>query len=149
MTEEFAIYAHQLTKTFKTSRGSILAVDHLSFGVKPGETFGLIGPDGAGKSTTTRLMLGLLRRDSGESRLLGYDCLHEIYPIRERTGYIAQQFILPADMTVQENMNFFANLHGISTAEKNKRIPELLHFAGLSEFTQRLAGKLSGGMPAA
>jgi ABC-2 type transport system ATP-binding protein len=146
MTEEFAIYANQLTKTFKTSRGSILAVDHLSFAVKPGETFGLIGPDGAGKSTTTRLMLGLLRRDSGESRLLGYDCLHEIYPIRERTGYIAQQFILPADMTVQENMNFFANLHGISTAEKNKRIPELLHFAGLSEFTDRPAGKLSGGM---
>ena len=65
MTEEFAIYAHQLTKTFKTSRGSILAVDHLSFVVKPGETFGLIGPDGAGKSTTTRLMLGLLRRLHG------------------------------------------------------------------------------------
>ena len=68
MTEEFAIYAHQLTKTFKTSRGSILAVDHLSFGVKPGETFGLIGPDGAGKSTTTRLMLGLLGMLCGEQR---------------------------------------------------------------------------------
>jgi ABC-2 type transport system ATP-binding protein len=141
-----AIYAEDLVKRFKTRRGSITAVNGISLEVCQGETFGLIGPDGAGKSTTMRLILGLLRRDGGKSGVLGYDSLREVYEIRERTGYIAQIFALPADLSVLENMQFFANLHGISAGQQKERIPELLKFAGLSEFTGRPAGKLSGGM---
>jgi ABC-2 type transport system ATP-binding protein len=92
------------------------------------------------------VILGLLKRDGGESSILGYDSMREVYSIREETGYIAQQFALPNDMTVIENIRFFADLHGIPEAIKRERIPELLRFAGLLEFTARPAGKLSGGM---
>lgn len=146
METEIAISAQNLVKRFKTRRGTIAAVDGISLEVRCGETYGLIGPDGAGKTTTLRVILGLLRRDEGQSSILGYDSMHNVYEIRERTGYIAQTFALPADMTVLENMVFFANLHGIDQQEQKLRIPELLKFAGLSEFTSRPAGKLSGGM---
>jgi len=146
MAAEITISAHGLVKRFQTQRGAITAVDHVDLEVRQGETFGLIGPDGAGKSTTTRVILGLLRRDEGESGILGFDSMRDSYAIREQVGYIAQQFALPADMTVMENMSFFANLHGIHRSTQKKRILELLDFAGLSEFTARPAGKLSGGM---
>jgi len=143
---EFAISAKGLTKQFKTRRGMITAVENLSLQVKPGETYGLIGPDGAGKSTTTRVILGLLTRTGGESRILGFDSMADTYAIRERVGYIAQQNVLPADLTVMENMRFFASVQCVDPAEQKKRIPELLAFAGLGNFTNRLAGRLSGGM---
>jgi ABC-2 type transport system ATP-binding protein len=146
MGSELVISAHDLVKTFKVNKGTITAINHISFQVQRGETFGLIGPDGAGKSTTLRVILGLLKRDGGESSILGYDSMREVYSIREETGYIAQQFALPNDMTVIENIRFFADLHGIPEAIKRERIPELLRFAGLLEFTARPAGKLSGGM---
>ncbi len=146
MATEIAISADHLVKRFKTRRGVITAVDNVSLEVRCGDTFGLIGPDGAGKTTTLRVILGLLRRDAGESSILGFDSMQEVYEIRERTGYIAQTFALPADMTVLENMRFFANLHGIMLEQQTQRIPELLKFAGLSEFTSRQAGQLSGGM---
>lgn len=146
MESEIAISAQNLVKRFKTRRGVITAVDGINLEVNCGDTFGLIGPDGAGKSTTTRVILGLLRRDEGHSSILGFDSMHSVYAIRERTGYIAQTFALPADMTVLENMYFFANLHGIEAGVQKKRIPELLKFAGLGEFTSRPAGQLSGGM---
>ena len=146
MDNEIAISTRDLVKQFKGRRSVVTAIDHVSLDVKKGETFGLIGPDGAGKSTTTRVILGLLRRDSGESSVLGFDSMRDVYAIRERSGYIAQQFALPADMTVLENMRFFADLHGISSKEQKKNIDQLLHFAGLTEFTSRLAGRLSGGM---
>ncbi len=141
-----AISAKGLTKHFKTRRGSIAAVDNLTLEVAPGETYGLIGPDGAGKSTTTRVILGLLTRTAGESSILGFDSMRDTYPIRERVGYIAHQNVLPADLTVMENMQFFAGIQCVSRADQKKRIPELLAFAGLSDFTGRLAGRLSGGM---
>jgi ABC-2 type transport system ATP-binding protein len=141
-----AISAHELTKTFKTPKGLVTAVDHLSLQVAPGETFGLIGPDGAGKTTTVRVILGLMTRTAGESAILGFDSMRDTYAIRERVGYIAQQNVLPADLTVMENMRFFAGVQNVSREEQAKRIPELLAFAGLSAFTNRLAGKLSGGM---
>jgi ABC-2 type transport system ATP-binding protein len=144
--DEIAILADGLVKKFKTPGGWITAVDGLSFQVRRGETFGLIGPDGAGKTTATRLILGLLSRTDGSSQILGFDPLHETYQVRERVGYIAQQFALPADLTVMENMRFFARVQGMSRDEQDKYIPELLAFAGLSNFTARLAGKLSGGM---
>lgn len=143
---ELAISAKGLTKQFKTRRGMITAVENLSLQVKPGETYGLIGPDGAGKSTTTRVILGLLTRTAGESRILGFDSMADTYEIRERVGYIAQQNVLPADLTVMENMRFFASVQCVDPAEQKKRIPELLAFAGLGNFTNRLAGRLSGGM---
>jgi ABC-2 type transport system ATP-binding protein len=143
---ELAISAHGLVKKFNTGKDWVTAVDNLSLQVAPGETYGLIGPDGAGKTTTTRVILGLLTRTAGESSILGFDSMRDIYPIREHVGYIAQQFALPADLTVMENMQFFAGVQGVSRAEQKKRIPELLAFAGLSDFTGRPAGKLSGGM---
>ncbi|HSJ52471.1 MAG TPA: ABC transporter ATP-binding protein, partial [Anaerolineae bacterium] len=92
------------------------------------------------------MILGLLTRTAGESSILGYDSMRDAYAIRERVGYIAQQFALPPDMTVMENMRFFASVQGVSGREQRRRIPELLEFAGLSRFTDRLAGQLSGGM---
>ena len=100
MDQDIAISAHKLTKQFKTRHGALLAVDAVSLDVRQGETFGLIGPDGAGKTTLTRVILGLLRRTAGQSSILGYDSMRAPYAIRERVGYIAQQFSLPADLTV-------------------------------------------------
>jgi ABC-2 type transport system ATP-binding protein len=143
---EAAIVAGGLTKKFKNRRGETTTVDNLSLQVARGETYGLIGPDGAGKTTTTRVLLGLMTRTGGQSSILGFDSMRDTYQIRERVGYIAQQFVLPADLTVIENMRFFAGVQGMSREAQIKRIPELLAFAGLSRFESRLAGQLSGGM---
>ena len=149
-----AIVARDLVKEYKTAGGVLssarqrgpAAVDGVSLTVTRGETFGLIGPDGAGKTTLTRVLLGLLARTAGESRVFGYDSMTEPYAIRERVGYIAQRFALPADMTVMENLRFFADVQGVGRADQRRRIPELLEFAGLTKFTKLLAGRLSGGM---
>jgi ABC-2 type transport system ATP-binding protein len=146
MNRQSAILAQSLSKQFKTRQGAVLAVDGVDLEVQPGETFGLIGPDGAGKTTLTRVILGLLKRTAGQSSVLGYDSMRAPYAIRERVGYIAQQFSLPPDLTVMENMRFFADVHGVSERDQKGRIPELLEFAGLTSFTRRLAGRLSGGM---
>src|SRR5271157_5862728 len=146
MTDEIALSMEGLSKRFRTSGGWNIAVDHLSLQVRRGETYGLIGPDGAGKTTTIRLLLGLLSRTEGKSSILGFDSMNDAYEIRERVGYIAQQFVLPADLTVMENMSFFANIQGVTRDEQKNRIPELLAFASLTDFTGRLAGQLSGGM---
>lgn len=146
MSGGVTIFTQGLVKRFKTRRGAVTAVDGVTLQVRRGETYGLIGPDGAGKTTTTRTILGLLTRTAGESSILGYDSMRDTYKIRERVGYIAQQFALPPDMTVMENMRFFAQVQGVSRDDQRRRIPELLEFAGLSDFTKRLAGRLSGGM---
>ena len=145
------ITTRELVKRFKTANKSKAAqpppaVDHVTLQVERGETFGLIGPDGAGKTTLVRLILGLLSRTEGESAILGFDSLRDTYSIRERVGYIAQQFALAADLTVMENLRFFARIHSVSAADQQRRLPELLELANLAEFTGRLAGKLSGGM---
>lgn len=141
-----AIYTQDLVKTFKTDRGKLTAVDHVTLEIQPGEMFGLIGPDGAGKTTIVRLILGLLSRTSGKSGVMGCDSMRDLYGIRSKVGYIAQQFALSPDLTVLENMRFFARVHCISTQDERQRIPDLLELAGLSNFTARLAGHLSGGM---
>jgi ABC-2 type transport system ATP-binding protein len=147
MDNNMTIRTKGLVKQFKTRKGAILtAVDGVTLQVRRGETYGLIGPDGAGKTTTVRVILGLLKRSAGESEILGYDSMRDTYDIRERVGYISQQFALPRDLTVLENMRFFANVQGVSKKAQAQKIPELLEFAGLSEFTKRLAGRLSGGM---
>lgn len=146
MNDNPVIYTHGLVKSFETRSGGVTAVAGVDLAVDRGETFGLIGPDGAGKTTLVRVLLGLLARTLGDSRVLGYDSMTQPYAIRERTGYIAQRFALPGDMTVLENLRFFAGVHCVSRQDQRRRIPELLEFAGLSEFTGRLAGRLSGGM---
>ncbi|MBN1976023.1 MAG: ABC transporter ATP-binding protein [Anaerolineae bacterium] len=146
MNDQVTIFAKDLVKQFRTRSGVVDAVNGVTLQVRRGETYGLIGPDGAGKTTTTRVILGLLKRTAGESRILGYDSMHDTYEIRERVGYIAQQFALPGDLTVMENMRFFADVQGVSRDEQRRRIPELLEFAGLSDFTNRLGSQLSGGM---
>jgi ABC-2 type transport system ATP-binding protein len=143
---EPAIAASQLVKQFSTRQGQVTAVDRITLRVDQGEIFGLIGPDGAGKTTTIRVLMGLLKRTEGTSNVLGYDSMRDLYAIRERVGYIAQHFALPADMTVIENLRFFANVHQVSRRAKRERIPRLLDFAGLRQFTDRPAGQLSGGM---
>lgn len=143
---ESSIATKGLIKRFKTRKGWVTAINDLSLQVKPGETYGLIGPDGAGKTTTIRVVLGLLSRTQGESSILGLDSMRDTYQIRERIGYIAQQFVLPADLTVMENMLFFAKIQNVEHDKQKKRISELLDFAGLTSFTSRLSGQLSGGM---
>src|SRR5271169_1274345 len=113
MIDEIAVSTERLSKRFKISSGWNTAVDHLSLQVRRGETYGLIGPDGAGKTTTIRLLLGLLSHTEGRSSILGFDSMNDAYEIRERVGYIAQQFVLPADLTVLENISFFANIQGV------------------------------------
>ncbi len=146
ISDEITISTKGLVKQFKTQTGRVTAVNDVKLKVLRGETFGLIGPDGAGKTTMTRVILGLLSRTAGESSILGYDSMRDPYKIRERVGYIAQQFALPGDLTVMENMRFFAKVQGVSREEQRRRIPELLEFAGLSQFTGRLGKRLSGGM---
>ncbi len=130
----------ELVKSFDATR----AVDGLTFDIAPGEMFGVIGPDGAGKTTTLRMMCGLLRPDAGEVRLFGAD------PFRARNasvtsiGYVPQRFSLYGDLSIDENIAFFARLHGVSQfADRRTR---LLTMTGLLPFRDRLASKLSGGM---
>ena len=144
--EKTIIYTRELLKLFKNGKDVLTAVDHLSLQVISGETYGLIGPDGAGKTTTIRTILGLLTRTGGESSVLGCDSMLNTYSIREQVGYIAQSNVLPANLTVMENMHFFANIHGVTYKDQQKKIPELLSFTGLANFSNRPAGALSGGM---
>ena len=146
VSAEVTIAARGLVKRFRTRRGPITAVAGVDVSVRRGEIFGLIGPDGAGKTTTIRVILGLLKRTAGESSILGYDSMRDPYDIREKVGYIAQQFALPGDMTVMENMRFFAEIQSVPRRERRRRISSLLAFAGLAPFCDRPAEQLSGGM---
>jgi ABC-2 type transport system ATP-binding protein len=146
MAEEFAIQIEAVVKEFHSEGRRVRAINQLSLNVPARQTFGLIGPDGAGKTTLTRLILGLLKPDQGSCQVLGCHTLRQPYPIREQTGYITQQFVLPPDLTVLENLAFFAEVHALPAPLKKQRIAELLAFTGLEAFTQRLAGRLSGGM---
>jgi ABC-2 type transport system ATP-binding protein len=120
------------------------AVDTLSLEVAPGEMFGLIGPDGAGKTTTLRMMCGLLRPDAGEIRLFGEDPFRARRTSTSSIGYVSQRFSLYGDLTIDENIAFFARLHGV--AQFVDRRNRLLELTGLLPFRTRLAQKLSGGM---
>ncbi len=124
--------------------GSVLAVDAVSFEAAPGEMLGLIGPDGAGKTTTLRMVLGLLAPDSGEMRTCGLDPIRGASALSRRVGYLPQRFSLYGDLTVDENVAFFAELHGVR--EFRGRRDELLETLRLAPFRRRLADRLSGGM---
>jgi ABC-2 type transport system ATP-binding protein len=114
--------------------------------VNPGEIFGLIGPDGAGKTTTLRVLAGLLDITSGEASVHGSDLTEQVEAIKPVIGYMAQQFSLYSELTVQENLHFFAELYDVPRSQSADRKDRLLAFAGLTEFKDRRAGHLSGGM---
>lgn len=145
--DAIVIRTEELTKTFRTRQGGeVVAVDGLNLAVARGETFGLIGPDGAGKTTTMRLLAGLLTPTRGRVSVLGFDPLRRGPVFKRHIGYMAQQFGLYGDLTVLENMRFFANAHQVSRQAQATRIPQLLRFAGLEGFETRLSSQLSGGM---
>ncbi len=131
-----------LTRQFK----SICAVDHLDLEIQPGELFGLVGPDGAGKTTTLRLLAGLLEISGGSAKVAGYDLKKGAEEIKPKIGYMAQEFSLYAELSVIENLNFFAQLYDLTKQQIEARRESLLRFAGLTEFKDRRAAQLSGGM---
>jgi ABC-2 type transport system ATP-binding protein len=137
-----AIVAEELTKGFAHVR----AVDHLSFDVHSGEIFGLVGPDGAGKTTTLRMLAGIMPPDEGTARVAEFDVVHDPEKAKRRLSYMPQRFGLYEDLTVDENIRFYADLFGVNRTEREERSASLFQAAGMREFRRRLAGKLSGGM---
>jgi ABC-2 type transport system ATP-binding protein len=137
-----AIMAEGLTKSFPGVR----AVDGLSFEVRAGEIFGLVGPDGAGKTTTLRMLAGIMTPDGGNASVAGCDVVRDPERAKHDISYMPQRFGLYEDLTVDENIRFYADLFGVRRAERKERSAQLLQAAGMSEFRSRLAGKLSGGM---
>ncbi len=137
-----AIWAHDLYKTF----GKLIAVDGLSLEVNRGEIFGLVGPDGAGKTTVMRLLTGILDADGGDAVVDGYDVFRQTEAMKRHIGYMPQQFSIYGDLTVRENLFFYAGIYHVSRAERQVREKELLEFSRLGPFYNRLAANLSGGM---
>lgn len=131
-----------LTRNFKKTR----AVDGLTLSVAAGELFGLVGPDGAGKTTTLRLLAGLLDISDGEATVLGEDLKSQAEAVKSHIGYMAQQFSLYAELSVLENLYFFSELFDVPPSARAERTERLLSFAGLTEFKDRRAAHLSGGM---
>ena len=137
---ESAIITHELKKSFE----DITAVDGISFDVKRNEIFGIVGPDGAGKTTTIRMLCGLLKPDSGNAEILGFDLEKQKSKIKKEIGYLSQKFSLYQDLSIDENIEFFADIHGVRKYKERRE--ELLQFTRLTNFRKFLAGKLSGGM---
>jgi ABC-2 type transport system ATP-binding protein len=137
-----AIETHQMGRDFK----KLQAVVDLELSIQAGEIFGLLGPDGAGKTTTLRLLAGLLDLSAGSAQVAGLDLAHQAEQIKRRIGYMAQQFSLYGDLSVVENLEFFAELFDVPRSERATRMESLLHFARLEEFKNRRAAHLSGGM---
>lgn len=133
-------------KGLRKNFGETVALDGLSFDVKPGEIFGLIGPDGAGKTTALRVCIGVLDADKGKVQVDGFDTETQSEQVKERVGYMPQHFSLYSDLTVAENLKFFADMYFVPKQEREKRLGELYEFSRLEPFSDRLAGKLSGGM---
>jgi ABC-2 type transport system ATP-binding protein len=132
------------TRGLRRSFGANRAVDGLDLEVRRGEMFALVGPDGAGKSTVIRLLCGILRADTGVGRVLGFDLRREPEALKRRIGYLSQDFTLYGDLSVDENLRFFADIHGVR--DFRRRRDELLAFTRLTPFRRRLAAQLSGGM---
>lgn len=141
-SESPIIRASDLTRAFK----QVQAVDGLDLDIQPGEIFGLVGPDGAGKTTTLRLLAGLLDPSGGELEVAGYQLPNQAEALKPHLGYMAQQFSLYGELTVLENLNFFADLFDVLGEKRQVRIRRLLEFARLTRFQDRRAVHLSGGM---
>ena len=118
----------------------------MNLGIEKGEIFGLVGPDGAGKTTTLRLFCGLLDPSEGQVEVAGHNIVRETFAVKDRIGYMAQRFGLYTDLTVEENMNFYADLFGLESERRNTLMADLLEMTRMQPFRKRAAGKLSGGM---
>jgi ABC-2 type transport system ATP-binding protein len=137
-----AIKAVDLTKTFNGT----IAVKNLNLEVEQGEIFGLVGPDGAGKTTTMRLLTGILEPTGGEAWVWDKHIVRESEELKENISYMSQRFGLYEDLTVIENIFFYADVYGVSHSQRDTKLERLLSFSGLGPFKDRLAGQLSGGM---
>lgn len=141
-SQTITIKTEDLTRRF----GDLVAVDHLNLEVRHGEIFGLLGPDGAGKTTTIRMLSAVMDPTEGRATVAGFDTQKEPEEIKKRIGYMPQQFSLYGDLTVDENLTFFADIFQVERGVREERKRELLSFARLTEFQTRRAAHLSGGM---
>ena len=141
------VEARGISRSFANPRGApVPAVDDLSLVIRRGELTALVGPDGAGKTTLMRMIAGLLRPDSGSLSVLGLDVLDDPQAVQDRISYMPQRFGLYEDLSVQENLDLYADLHGVPRQERRQRFDRMLEMTDLARFTDRPAGKLSGGM---
>jgi ABC-2 type transport system ATP-binding protein len=136
-----AVHTEKLTKVF----GSVTAVDGVTFDIIRGEVFGVLGPNGSGKTTTIRMLCGLLEPTSGRATVAGFDVRTQSEDVRRNIGYMSQKFGMYDDMTVEENLDFYASLYGLAGQEKRQRMKELLNELSLTERKGQLVGTLSGG----
>jgi ABC-type multidrug transport system ATPase subunit len=134
-----------LTERLSRSFGSLVAVRDLSLEVRRGEIFGILGPNGAGKSTTIRMLCGILDPTSGSGKVVGFDIARDSERIKERIGYMTQRFSLYEDLTVVENLSFYAGIYGVPLRRRGARVAEMLERTGLTTRRRQLAGTLSGG----
>jgi ABC-2 type transport system ATP-binding protein len=141
MTAETVVAVHELSKTF----GAFVAVDGVSFEVARGEVVGYLGPNGSGKTTTMRMLLGLLRPTSGSASVLGLDVVRDAERIRPRVGYMSQKFALYEDLTVTENLRFYGGVYGLDNARLTARTAAMLELTGLQDRPDERAGELAGG----
>ena len=136
-----AVQARELRKVF----GDLVAVDNLSLEVQTGEVFAFLGPNGSGKTTTIRMLCGIVSPTAGEGRVLGFDIASQSEAIKARIGYMSQRFALYEDLTVIENLDFYAGVYQVSGHKRAERVRELIAMAGLTGRERQLAGQLSGG----
>lgn len=144
MADDALVVVEGIVKRF--DRTAPPAIDHLNLQIKPGEVTGLVGPDGAGKTTLMRLLAALMTPDEGRILICGHDTTGNLSPVRQSLSYMPQRFGLYEDLTVQENLDLYADLRGVIGRERRNAYQRLLDFTALGPFTARLAGKLSGGM---
>jgi ABC-2 type transport system ATP-binding protein len=138
----FAITVENLGRRF----GEVSAVENVGFEVRAGELFGVVGPDGAGKTTLLRMLAGVLKPDTGDARLHGMSVVGDPEAVKHEIAYMPQRFGLYTDLTVMENLDFYADLYGVPAVERRERRERLFQFSNLGPFRDRLAGALSGGM---
>ncbi|HTM22228.1 MAG TPA: ABC transporter ATP-binding protein [Kofleriaceae bacterium] len=139
--QQHIIVAEHLSRRF----GDLVAVRDVSFSVRRGEIFGVLGPNGAGKSTTIRMLCGILDPSGGEGRVVGYDIRTEPEQIKQRIGYMTQRFSLYEDLSVVENLEFYAGIYGVPRRQRRERIAQVLEQTGLLPRRRQLSGTLSGG----
>ena len=141
MNSELAIVTHKLTKRFH----NFTAVDELTITIPKGSIYGLLGPNGAGKSTTIRMLCGVITPTDGEGKVFGYNVFGETEKIKQNIGYMSQRFSLYEDLTVYENLDFYANIYGLPSKLKNERMQEIVQMAGLEGKERKITQLLSGG----
>jgi len=147
MSDDATVLLNGLRKTFDgPDGGTVIAIDGISMAVRAGELTALVGPDGAGKTTLMRMFAGLLKPDAGSLRVLGIDVVTDPQSVQDRISYMPQRFGLYEDLSVQENLDLYADLHGVPQEARRERFARMLEMTDLTHFTARPAGKLSGGM---